>query len=195
MEDKKIYPKFKTRFLSGRVPNDPKIEKLKYWCKEFGKKGLTPSYGSGSFGNMSFRVRGNKFIITASGIKDPSSRESFVTVSSVALNKKMVYAHGKRPPSSESMLHYVIYRKRKDVNAIFHGHYGKILRYSRELSLPSTLKNEPYGTIELAKRVLDILDDHDFLIMKDHGFISLGKDMDKAGGQVLRIYKKLGQSA
>jgi ribulose-5-phosphate 4-epimerase/fuculose-1-phosphate aldolase len=93
------------------------------------------------------------------------------------------------------MLHWVIYRKRKDVNAIFHGHYGKILRYSRELSLPSTLKNEPYGTIELAKRVLDILDDHDFLIMKDHGFISLGKDMDKAGGQVLRIYKKLGQSA
>jgi len=192
VEGKKIHPKFKTRFLSGRVPDDPKIEKLKYWCKEFGKKGLMPFYGSGSFGNLSFRVRGNKFIITASGIKDPSSRESFVTVSSVALNKKMVYAHGKRPPSSESMLHYVIYRKRKDVNAIFHGHYGKILRYSRKLSLPSTLKNEPYGTIELAKSVLDILDDHDFLVMKDHGFISLGKDMDKAGEQVLRIYRKLG---
>jgi ribulose-5-phosphate 4-epimerase/fuculose-1-phosphate aldolase len=89
------------------------------------------------------------------------------------------------------MLHYSIYRERKDVNAVFHGHCEKILKHSKELGVQSTLKEEAYGTVELAKRVLDILDDHDFLIMKDHGFISLGEDMDKAGEQVVKICKKL----
>lgn len=190
-EDKKVRPKFTTKFLSKKVPDASKIKKLIYWCSEFGKNDLMPSYGSGTFGNMSFRVKGDRFMITASGIKSPFSDESFVLVSSVDLKDKIVSVHGKRKPSSESMMHYLIYKERKDINAIFHGHSEIILKRYKTLALPSTLKEEEYGTIELAKSVLDVLDDHLFLIMKGHGFISIGKNMDIAGKQALEILKKI----
>jgi len=192
MENIKVSPKFKTQLLSDIVPDDPRIEELKYWCMEFEKCGLMPCHGSGSFGNLSFRAGKEAFIITASGFKDPSSDNSFVTVSSIDLEKKIVYAHGKKQPSSESMLHYMIYRERKDVNAVFHGHCEKILNNVDKLDMPSTLKEQPYGTIELAQSVLDVMGKNNFLIIKDHGFISLGENMDKAGESALKVLRKLG---
>ena len=191
MEELKVSPKFKTRLLSEIIPDDPRIGELKHWCKEFEKFGLMPFYGGGSYGNLSFRTKEDEFVITASGFKDPSSRNSFVTVSSIDLKKKMVYAHGKKQPSSESMLHYMIYRERKDINAVFHGHCEKFLQNADKLEVPSTLKEEPYGTIELAQSVLDVLDKNNFLIMKNHGFISLGESMDKAGKSALKVLRKL----
>jgi ribulose-5-phosphate 4-epimerase/fuculose-1-phosphate aldolase len=187
MKEIKVSPKFKTRILSGNLPNGPKIKELQFWCDEFIKTGLMPFYGGGSYGNLSFRTREDEFVITASGMKDPSSGNSFVTVSNVDLDEKTVYAHGEKPPSSESMLHYMIYRKRKDVNAIFHGHCERVLKHADKMGVPITLKEEPYGTIELAKTVLKIIDDNDFLIMKGHGFISLGKSLDKAGKLALKV--------
>jgi len=191
MKEISARPKFDTKFLADSIPDIAKINSLKYWCRKFCKAGLMPFYGSGSFGNMSFRIKGNSFLITASGIKDPSSNESFVMISSVDLEKRIVYAHGKRKPSSESMMHYLIYKNRKDVNAIFHGHSDELLKYHRRLGIPSTIRDESYGTVRLAKSVLDVLDNHFFMIMKGHGFISVGKNMDKAGKRTLEILKML----
>jgi len=190
MENIKVAPKFKTQFLSDIVPDDPGIKELKHWCREFEKNGLMPCHAGGSFGNLSFRTGEDEFIITASGFKDPSSKDSFVAVSSVDPEKKMVYGRGKKQPSSESMLHYMIYRKRKDINAVFHGHCEKILKNAYKIDAPSTLKEEPYGTIELAQSVLDVLGKNNFLIIKDHGFISLGESMDKAGELALKILRR-----
>ncbi len=186
MEGKKVSPKFRTEFISDGIPDDPRIEELKNWCLEFEKCGLMPAYDGGSFGNLSFRTKENEFIITASGIKHPSSVESFVRVSSVDENKMIVLAHGRKQPSSESILHYMIYREKKDINAIFHGHCEDILKAAAELGLPTTSSEEAYGTVELAKSVLDVLNGHKFVIMKGHGFISLGKNMDEAGKLALK---------
>jgi ribulose-5-phosphate 4-epimerase/fuculose-1-phosphate aldolase len=190
MEGKKVSPKFKTQLLSDKIPNDPRIEELKKWCREFDRTGLMPSYEGGSFGNLSFRTKDDEFIITASGMKDPSIADSFVTVSNVDLNNKVIYGHGKKQPSSESMLHYAIYQKRKDVNAIFHGHSELMIKFSQKLGVPCTLKEEPYGTIELVKSVLDILGENKFIIMKAHGFISLGENMKSAGELAVKMLEK-----
>ena len=179
----KVQPKFKTEFLSQVIPDDERILELKHWCSEFIKSGLMPSYETGAYGNLSFRIKegSNEFIITSSGLKDPESKESFARVSSIDFEKQIVYAHGKREPSSESMFHFLIYQNRPDVNAIFHGHCDKLLKCYEKLNIPCTKKEEPYGTIELANQILDILDKNNFLIIKNHGFISLGSDMDTAG--------------
>ncbi|HEY4528013.1 MAG TPA: class II aldolase/adducin family protein [Candidatus Paceibacterota bacterium] len=187
-------PKFKTVFLKKSAPADPRLETLKFWCRVFHESGLAPSYGLGSHGNLSFRLKPgeNKFIITASAIrlKNKMTRRCFFKVTRVDIKKNSVRGVGVRRPSSESFLHYAIYKKRKDVNTIFHGHCPRILKLARRLGIPETPTEEPYGTPALAEGVRRILDDQKFLIMKNHGFISLGRDFKEAGRRALKILEK-----
>jgi ribulose-5-phosphate 4-epimerase/fuculose-1-phosphate aldolase len=186
--------KFTTKIISRDVPADRRIEELKYWCQVFHDHNLAPAYKDGSYGNLSFRLQNNedRFIITGSriGLKNKLTGDSFVTVSACNLKGRVVYIHGTREPSSETMLHFAIYHQRKDVNAIFHGHSPEVLSHAGKLKIPQTKKEEAYGTTELIQRVLEILDDEPFVVMKNHGFISLGRSMKEAGETALQIYKR-----
>ncbi|MBN1948780.1 MAG: class II aldolase/adducin family protein, partial [Candidatus Cloacimonetes bacterium] len=108
-------------------------------------------------------------------------------VSKVNLQDELVYACGLREPSSETLVHYCIYQARPEINAIFHGHCQLILDKAGELNLPETAVESAYGTHELAEAVLQIINQHNFLIMKNHGFLSLGKTMQEAGNSILTI--------
>ncbi len=186
--------KFSTLFVSKSPPESIYFDELKQWCQYFHKHNLAPPYDGGSSGNLSFREKQseNSFIITGSkiGLKDNLSDEKFVRVHSCHPEKNTVYASGKIEPSSESMLHYMIYRTRKDVQAIFHGHSAKILKYSNELMLPVSKKEAPYGTIELANSIMDLVVEHNAVILKNHGFIVLGSNMEDAGKKLLEIVGK-----
>lgn len=177
--------KFKTKFIKKEAPKDPRIEELKYWCKEFHKHDLAPPYEEGSFGNLSFRLKEgeDQFIITGSkiGLKDELKEDSFVKVVSCDFEKGVIEVCGLREPSSESMLHFAIYQKRSEINAVFHGHSLKIQTLAKKLKIPQTKKEEPYGTPDLVQSVLEILDKGSFLLMKNHGFLALGKAMQEAG--------------
>jgi len=187
--------KFKTEMIGKEIPDDQRLEELKSWCKLFHDNGLAPLYEGGSYGNLSFRIKkgSNSFIITASNssLGESVSNDCFAIVENVDLEKGIVYAKGIRKPSSEAMLHYAIYNKRKDINAVFHGHCKKISLNPEKLGIPITKQEEPYGTKELVNRVLEILDNEFFLEMKNHGFLALGKTMEQAGELALRIYEKL----
>ena len=186
--------KFRTEIISKEVPRDPRIKELKYWCREFHRYNLTPPHKSGSCGNLSFRLENDKdpFIITGSriGLKDVLFDNCFVKVSSIDLETCIVRARGTREPSSESMLHFAIYHRRKDINAIFHGHSQKILSCVNKLKIPETKQEEPYGSIKLVQSVLEVLDNKSFLVIKKHGFISLGRTMKEAGELALQICRK-----
>jgi len=190
-KEKEVQIKFKVEFLGKTFPEYSGLEELRHWCAQFHKSGLTPSFAKGTLGNLSFRTGAGKeeFLITASavGFKDDLKTEDFVLVSSVDMKDMVVYAYGKRAPSSESMLHYAIYKAREDVNAVFHGHCRKMLDNSDKFGIQETEKAEPYGSPELVDSVLKLLGDNAFIIMKEHGFLSLGKTMDIAGGQALKI--------
>ena len=188
MAEGKVAPKFTTEFLDRQVPGDQQIDELKKWCDQFTKSGLMPFYGSGAYGNLSFRLKpgSQEFIITSSGMKETSAAESFVKVSRVDLEKKIVYAAGQREPSSESMFHSLIYRARPEINAVFHGHCQALLDNCARLGLVCTEKEEPYGTLELADQIMKALGKNDFLIIKNHGFIALGKNMAAAGELALK---------
>ncbi|MBU1026570.1 MAG: class II aldolase/adducin family protein [Candidatus Margulisbacteria bacterium] len=177
--------KFKVVFNNKKAPEDPRINELIKWCQTFNLKSLAPAYEGGSFGNLSFRLKenSNEFIISASRVVFGQNlcNDCFIKVTGCDLKQGIIYAEGLREPSSESMLHYAIYQKRPDINAIFHGHSKEILAKAEQLNLPQTKKEEPYGTVELVNSVLEIIDKHNFIIMKNHGFISLGKTMKEAG--------------
>jgi hypothetical protein len=168
--------KFAAKMIGTDLPTDSKLDKLKYWCQVFHDKNLAPPYEGGSFGNLSFRLKENEnaFIITASesGLNESYTGDIFVTVPEVDLESGIVYGIGSKKPSSESMLHYAIYQARPDVEAIFHGHCKKISKYAKKLSIPITSREEPYGTVALVERVLESIQNHNFLEIKNHGFLT-----------------------
>lgn len=187
--------KFATEFLSPAVPADGRLEELKTWCAEFHRRSFAPPYGEFSQGNLSFRIRPGEdaFVISGSqvGWKDSLTDDKFVTVHGCDMEKGIVFASGTRDPSSESMFHFAIYRARKDVQAVFHGHSPEILRcVDRPPDIPETREKHSYGSLELAQSVIEVLGNTDFVIMKRHGFISLGKTMEEAGRRAIEVHHR-----
>jgi ribulose-5-phosphate 4-epimerase/fuculose-1-phosphate aldolase len=185
--------KFATEFLSAAVPADVRLEELKTWCAEFHRRNFAPPYGEFSQGNLSFRIRPGEdaFIISGSqvGWKNSLTDDRFVTVLGCDMEKGIVFASGTRDPSSESMLHFAIYRTRKDVEAVFHGHSREILLCVNKLNLPETPEKAPYGSIELVRSVMQVLGDANFILIQKHGFISLGATMKEAGQRAIETHR------
>ena len=186
--------KFKTFFIEEMAPeNDPKLKQLMSWCNEFQKNNLTPIANGASSGNLSFRLQpgSNAFVITGTqlALNRRLSANDFVTVWDIDFAKQMVYAEGLCEPSSESMLHFSIYKMRPEVNAIFHGH-SELLLCNPLPNIPITRNEAPYGTQALVGEVLQVLQKNNYLLIKNHGFLSLGLDMNSAGKQVLELLER-----
>ena len=79
---------------------------------------------------------------------------------------------------------FKIYEKRPEVNAIFHGHSLELLKPG----IVTTEEEKPYGTVELVEEVLKVLD-NDVFVLKNHGFVSLGKTMDEAGNNIVKLLR------
>ena len=97
--------KFRTEFASGILPSDSRIAGAISAAKAASNAGLVPSYGSGSHGNISFRVGDDSFIITGTGTDMAKLKEGdFVLVESCDIKKNTVRASGAMEPSSESIV-------------------------------------------------------------------------------------------
>ncbi|PID89442.1 MAG: aldolase [Bacteroidia bacterium] len=194
MAEKYLGVKFQTHLSLSKISENAKLFELQDWCLVFAKYGLCPVFKGGSGGNLSFRLNAgeNKFIITASGLNlnEATSNSDFVEVFDCDMQSLSVFAKGSKKPSSESMLHYSIYSQRSDVNAIFHAHSPAILQAKATFGWAETSREAPYGSMELLKRVDEILHLGNFLIMKNHGFLSLGKSMKQAGENALQNQEK-----
>lgn len=187
--------KFTTTMCGDTVPQDHRLNELKRWCTFYHRHHLAPPYPGGSYGNLSFRQRpdADSFIITGTcmGLKENLQDHQFVLVERCDMNRRIVFARGCRKPSSESMLHYAIYQQRPDVHAIFHGHGEIIMNNAEVLGFPITHHALPYGTPELVNSVLEVLEDHHLVIMRDHGFLILGSSLQDAGNRTEQILKKV----
>jgi ribulose-5-phosphate 4-epimerase/fuculose-1-phosphate aldolase len=175
--------KFKTVFTSNAPPVDKRIAELKHWCRIFHDRNLARPHKWGSYGNLSFRDAGGSFIITGSGVRfgDEWVENPFVRVVSCDVEKSIVYAEGTRDPSSESLLHHSIYAARPGIKAVFHGHSRRILERAADLDLTQTLSEEPYGSVSLARSIVEVLNENIFVVIRAHGFVSLGSNMKEAG--------------
>lgn len=183
MEEHFSAVKFKTVFTSNAPPVNEGISELKYWCRIFHDRKLARPHKWGSYGNLSFRDSGSSFIITGSGVRfgEQWVENPFVRVVSCDIDKSIVHAEGTRDPSSESLLHYSIYQARPEINAVFHGHSRRILERAADLGLTQTLSEEPYGSVSLARSIVEVLGRNFFIVIRAHGFVSLGLTMKEAG--------------
>jgi len=188
MKEGKI--RFNSVFVSNHVPSDSGIEELKDWCGKFQKNGLTPEFEGDYTGNLSFRLK-EGFMITSSGMKSKKNLtdESFVYIKDYDRKTNTFYVEGKQMPSSESIMHQLIYNSSTKINSVFHGHNDLIVANAKKLGLSVTEKEYESGTLELAKEVLKVLGNNKLVVLKNHGFVSLGKTMNETGVFSLSILK------
>ncbi len=179
--------KFKTNFISEEVPDDKNIEELKEWCSQFLKNKLI-NLENNSLG-LSFRTE-DGFIITGNKLKEDLSKECFVSAINYDVYNNSFYVDGLQEPSLEAIMHFLIYNTRDDVNAILCGSCDSILKNAEKMKLPITNNEQPSGTMEFANEILDILDDNNFIVIKNCGFVSLGRNMKEAGNLALNTLKK-----
>ncbi len=191
MAEEYLGVKFRTVFNNKAILKNKKIAELINWCKEFDRCGFTPKAGGGSAGNLSFRTSKGFIISRTQSEFSNISQEDFTEVLSVDISKKEILVNGIKEPSSESFMAGEIFRRRKDVNAVFHGHSEEFLKYGKKLDLPITEKEQPGGSIELMHEVIKVLDNKNFIILKNHGFISLGDSMAGAGNLAIKRYAQL----
>jgi ribulose-5-phosphate 4-epimerase/fuculose-1-phosphate aldolase len=179
--------KYKTAFLTDVLPADARIDELRHWCELFHKNGLAPFYNGGTHGNMSFRKFPGKdeLVVTAarSSFADYMPDDSFFAIHDADYSTMTLTCSGSknREPSSEALLHFAIYQQRPDVHAILHGHCATITQHADQMGIPVTREVVESGTMKIVHSVIAVLDQHDFIEIRDHGFLAMGRSIEEAG--------------
>jgi ribulose-5-phosphate 4-epimerase/fuculose-1-phosphate aldolase len=170
------------------------LTSLNRWAHLLSELGLTPVHGGGAYGNQSYRTGPSSFVITRSGMI-PTQKldlDNFCQVVEFEETPRTFVYQGKAIPSSESPLHYALYQSQPHINAILHGHSALFNRYFEYLNIPATASFAPYGTPELAESALALMDGViRFFLLKDHGFVALGEDIEQAGQLTLAAFANL----
>jgi L-fuculose-phosphate aldolase len=181
-----VYVGTKFRTLVIR-PDAPRNDELLQWCRRWAAAGFIGK----AMGNLSVRHE-TGFLITPTG-SDPAklTPDDLVYVISAQFAPPALTVAGQHEPSSESLMHAAIYAARPSVGAVFHGHSDAILGAAGRLGLPVTQRERPYGTPAMADAVLDVLSGHSLVIMRNHGFVALGRTMAEANAAVEKVLAKL----
>jgi L-fuculose-phosphate aldolase len=176
--------KFRTEFARSEPATN---EELLKWCRQWAAAG----YIGKAMGNLSCRGE-TGFIVTPTG-SDPRTltAQDLVEVITVQFMPPVLTVAGRHEPSSESLMHAAIYAARPGIGAVFHGHSDAMLAAAGKLGLPVTQRERPYGTPAMADAVLDVLSGHSVVIMRNHGFVALGRTMTEANAAVERVMAKL----
>lgn len=141
-------------------------------------------------GNVSVKLEDGTFLITPSGIS-----KCFITPEKLLrVNAAMEVLEGAagKVPSSEIKMHMRCYEKRADVGAVLHAHPPTATGYAvaniplDEYSMIETVITlgaipvTPYGapsTYEVPDAIEPYLENHDALLLQNHGALTVGADL------------------
>lgn len=159
-------------------------------CRRLVKTGLVV----GSSGNVSMRLKTNDddlVLITPMGLALEGLNPHELAV--IDLEGEPVEED--LPPSSESALHLMVYRRRPDVGSVVHAHpvFSSVAAVSgREIppivdevviKIGGSVQVAEYafpGTEELAEKAVDALGDRMAVLLRNHGLITVGKSAEEA---------------
>lgn len=142
-------------------------------------------------GNFSARLPGGRVLITPTRLNKAMVTDADLVITDLAGNK----LQGTRMPSSEILMHLAVYAEREDVAAVVHAHPPYATGFAVagiEMCIdcmPETwveLKQiplVPYGTPgshEVPDRLRDFLPDANTFLLKQHGTLAIGADLDEA---------------
>lgn len=150
---------------------------------------MTPANG----GNMSVRFQAG-FVITASGCNLGRIDENeLILVDQCDVETQKVFYHGSEPPSSETLMHWLIYQDRPEAGAVIHAHDELATR--PELlkgEIEESTREEPYGTVELARMAIDTFRGTErIIVLKNHGYVAVGSDLESTCDLVVKTHLRL----
>ena len=187
MPEQYVGTKFQTTFARREPPHDDRLEELSVWCHQLGRLGVVGD----TVGNLSCRTAAGFLINRTAGDLRTISAGEFVEVLRADIAGRELTVAGAFEPSSESLMHAAIYAARPEIGAVFHGHSQRLLEQAAILQLPVTEREQPYGTPELAAEIVKILGWQKILVMRHHGFVTVGRTMAEAGRWVEHILARL----
>jgi L-fuculose-phosphate aldolase len=146
-------------------------------------------------GNISVKMSDGNILITPSGVC--KGRISVQDLLVIDPNGKLIKpaANGSLKTTSEQPMHLEVYRQRPDVRAVIHTHlaYANALAISKgEIRMDlipeaaMTFGEVPItdfalpSSSESADAIRNLIKDHDVLIIRNHGSLAVGKDLDQA---------------
>jgi L-fuculose-phosphate aldolase len=164
--------KFRTLFEGAHFEYSEERNKIIQELSKLKEKGLLDRNN----GNISVRA-GKGMVITPTGKSmDDIVESDLVYVKGTNESAKLVMAVGTKQPSSESIMHWLIYENYPKVGAVLHFHDTTLLKRNDEFAETEVFHH--YGTLELAHEVLKTLKKSKFIIIKDHGALAIGKDLE-----------------
>lgn len=144
------------------------------------------------YGNISIKTpQGILISGTQTGYIYPIQPQHFTLVTDYDLDRNMVVCRGLIKASSESMTHIAVYQCDESINAIIHIHNLTLWQNLMD-KVPTTKKEIPYGTPEMAKEIFRLFKESNvkqekIIVMAGHeeGIITFGSSIENAGNLLL----------
>ena len=161
-------------------------------------------------GNVSVKLEDGTFLATPTGIS-----KSFITpekILHIDSNGEVIEGQAGAKPSSEIKMHLRCYEERDDVGAVVHAHPPTATGYAvAHLDLDrytmietiiaiGSIPVTPYGTpstYEVPDAIAPYLQEHDVLLLANHGALTVGTDLITAyyRMETLELYAKISLTA
>jgi ribulose-5-phosphate 4-epimerase/fuculose-1-phosphate aldolase len=171
-----------TFFVSNRIHQSAIGEEL----IATGKR-LADNMVSCSGGSISARYL-NRFIVTSEGVDLGSLRPAnIIEIADYDPARNSILAIGTELPTADTPIHWFAYRGFPEVNAVIHVHDEQVLNASDPLGLPITSHKAIYITPEIAMEVLETLKGHRYAVLREHGTICIGENLDTTCKRVLEM--------
>lgn len=171
---------------------------------QYGIKMLEENLVKANWGNISMRLP-EGILISPSGMDYDKLEEEDL----VLLDLEGKILEGKRRPSSELLMHLEIYKNYSAINSVIHTHslYASAFAVSRK-EIPAIIEDMVQiaggnirladyalpGTKDLARNVVQALEDRNACLMANHGLTGMGRDIEEAF-KVCLIVEKAAQIA
>jgi len=169
----------------------PSEKQVKEDLVEVGRRIYNRGYVAANDGNISVRVGDNEVLTTPTGVSKGFMKPEMMV--KVTLDGEKLA--GTMEPSSELKMHLAVYRMRPDIMAVLHAHPPAATAFAaagRALEKPVLpeiiifLGDVPlarYGTpstMELPKAIKPHIENHDAVLLENHGVLTLGTDLYQA---------------
>lgn len=160
---------------------------------ELGRRMWERGWVAANDGNLSRRLGEGLFLVTPAGVSKGFLSPDMLVV--VDREGRAVERTSSLQPSSETPLHLECYRRRSDVGGVLHAHSPAATAFAcarmpieapilgEALMLLGPVPCAPYGrtgTRELPAAAGPLLEDHNAVLLSNHGALTLGADLEEA---------------
>ncbi|NRD79601.1 class II aldolase/adducin family protein [Bacillus sp. BRMEA1] len=164
---------------------------LKNHICEIGKKLYDKGFVAANDGNISIRLHDHEFLITPTGVSKGSMTPEMI----IKIDENGTVLEGNYKPSSEMKMHFAVYENRHDVQACVHVHPPFSTAFAiagipldqaimpESVVFLGTIPVAEYGTPstnEIPNAVKRYVQNHQGVLLENHGALTWGKDLDHA---------------